>query len=192
MATDAKLMTVDEFLEMERASEVKYEFISGEVREVPGASLNHVLIVTNLIVEITTALRNAGSACRALTNDIKVRTVDDFYSYPDLVVACPEASFEGKDKEFCVNPTVIVEVLSPSTEAYDRGEKFRLYERIPTLLTYVLVSQKEAQVELFERDSVDDRWQLSRFEGLSATCLIASLDLSLTMDGIYRGVELDG
>ena len=189
MATAANFVTVDEFLEMERASKVKHEYYQGEVREMPGASLSHVRIVGNLFLQIQVLLRAMESPCEALHSDMKIRTPDDFYSYPDVSVVCRDARFEGEDRDLCADPTVIVEVLSPSAEAFDRGEKFRRYEKIDALRAYLLVSQDRPQLELFERSAATERWQLSRVERIESTCTIASLGIAINMAEIYRGVE---
>lgn len=189
MPTAANFVTVDEFLEMERASEVKHEYYEGEVRVMPGASLRHVRIVGNLFLQIQVLLRAMESRCEALHSDMKIRTSDEFYSYPDISVVCRDARFEGDDRDLCVEPTAIIEVLSPSTEAYDRGEKFRRYERIEALRAYLLVSQERPQLELFERDSPTARWQLSRIEGRDASCTIESIGITIEVSEIYRGVD---
>lgn len=190
MSDAATLMTVDQFLEMERASDVKHEYFNGEVVEMPGGTRRHARIIRNFLNCLSAKLVENGDQLEALPSDMKVKTPSGLYTYPDLSVSTNSANLEGED-DLSVEPVALVEVLSPSTEAYDRGEKFRRYETIPTLRLYVLVSQNRAQIELFERSSANDRWQLSRIEGVDAECSLGPLDVSIRIGEIYRGVDFE-
>lgn len=156
MSDAATPMTADQFLEMERASDVKHEYFNGEVVEMPGRTRRHARIIRNFLNCLSTKLVENGDQLEVLPSDMKVKTPSGLYTYPDLSMSLNSASLEGED-DLSVEPVALIEVLSPSTEAYDRGEKFRRYETIPTLRLYVLVSQNRAQIELFERNLASDR-----------------------------------
>ena len=184
------ILTFDDWLANERAAiEGRNEYIDGEVFAMTGAREQHNLIVTNLIGELHPQMK--GRPCRVYANDMKVRIrTANAGTYPDLVALCGEHEFLDERRDLLLNPSLIVEVLSNSTEAYDRGDKFAIYRRIPSLTEYLLISQYRLAVELFSRGA-DDRWTLSEFTALDATVTLASVGCTLTLAQIYDKVDLE-
>src|SRR2546426_11011230 len=152
-------LTEAEYLELERAAEFKSEFFEGEMFAMAGGTPQHSLIGTNLARELGNRL--AGGRCLAYNGDLRIKIeATGLCTYPDLSVICGPLRFAEGTNDTVVNPTMVVEVLSDSTEAYDRGKKFEHYRQIPTLQAYLLVSQKEPRIEQFTRQP-DGRWVLS-------------------------------
>src|SRR5258708_2629284 len=169
-------------------SEMRREYIDGHMFAMSGASRRHSLIAVNLIREISTQLR--GRNCEAHAIDMRVKVSHTgMYTYPDIVAVCGEARFEDAHIHTLVNPTVIVEVLSESTEAYDRGEKFAHYRRLETLREYVLVAQDKVRIEHFRREG--DEWILSEVSGSDATLHLGSIDCHIGVAAIYEKVNFD-
>jgi Uma2 family endonuclease len=180
------LLTPDEYLALEYTSEFKSQYLSGELFATAGASRAHLLIVTNLVREISTRLR--GRPCETYAADMRARTSPaGLYTYPDVVVVCGEPEFAAMPGETLLNPTLLVEVLSPSTEKFDRGQKFARYRDLPTLLEYVLVSQDEARVEKFVRQP-DGQWLYSSVEGLECSVVLTSAGGDLPLSFVYERV----
>ena len=173
---------------MERTSEVRHEYFDGELFAMVGASEAHALIVTNLLGELRNQLR--GGECRIYANDIRVQVaVTGLYTYPDVIVVCqPPEFFEKEHRNTLVNPTLIAEVLSESTEAYDRGKKFDHYRTLESLSDYLLVAQDEAKIEHFSRQK--EGWLLTVAKGLSGVLPLPSIDCELRLAGIYEWVEV--
>ena len=142
----------EEYLAAERASEAKHEYLAGEVFAMVGASWEHNLIVTNLVRELSGQLKDR--PCRVYASDMRVGVeVADLYAYPDIMISCSDDHFADTHFDTLLNPTVVIEVLSPSTEAYDRGEKFAHYRRLESLTNYLLVSQNRRRIEHFHREA---------------------------------------
>lgn len=178
-------LTPAEYLAFERESEVRHEYIDGEIYAMAGGSFEHSLIIGNLIRELGTALK--GRHCFVCPTDMRIRiAASTRYTYPDVAVVCGEPRFEGDRRDILLNPLVIVEVLSESTERYDRGAKFAHYRTLPSLADYVLVSQTEPLVEHFHH-TADGGWVLHVFAGGDALTL-ASLDCSIPIAEIYDKV----
>jgi len=184
------ILTFDDWLEGERAAlETRSEYIDGEVFAMTGAREQHNAIVTNLIAELHPQMK--GRPCRIYANDMKVRIrAANAGTYPDLLAVCGEREFLDGRRDLLLNPSLIVEVLSDSTEAYDRGGKFALYRRIPSLKEYLLVSQYRVAVELFTRGP-DDRWALTDFTARDATVNLSSIDCTLRLAEVYDQVDLE-
>jgi len=185
--------TVEEYLEMERNSQERHEYLDGEIYQMASESLAHGDICINLAREISTQLR--GTPCRALSKDIKVRSgtlpsprrmMKGLFSYPDVLVVCGEPQFHDEDTDILTNPTVIIEVLSDSTEAFDRGEKFFRYQRIEPLTEYVLVSQNLSLIEIFARQ--ENNWLYSATSDFAASVHLASIDCRLRLSEVYDRV----
>jgi Uma2 family endonuclease len=182
------LMTPSEYLELERKSEIRSEYIAGRMFAMSGASRRHSLITGNFYSELSSQMR--GRACEAYINDLRVKvSPTGMYTYPDIVALCGEAQLEDEHVDTLLNPAVIVEVLSDSTEAYDRGEKFAHYRRLDTLREYVLVSQDKIRVERFRREG--DEWILSEVSGSEATLHLESIDCHVAVAAIYEKVEFN-
>jgi Uma2 family endonuclease len=182
-------LSFEQWLEGERAArEGRTEFVRGEVFAMTGASLAHNAIVSNINREISTQLK--GRPCQVYANDVKVliRTANAA-KHPDLVALCCEAELLDERRDVLLNPSLIVEVLSDSTEAYDRGEKFAIYRQLPSLREYLLVSQTRVRVELFTRGP-DERWMLTDFAALTDRVTLTSIDCTLDLAEIYDKIEV--
>lgn len=174
----------EEYLAREELSQTKHEYIDGEIYAMAGASDPHVTIGVNLIALLRNHLR--GSGCRVYTSDMKasIETVNTFY-YPDLMVTCDE-----RDRAFSTYkkyPSLIVEILSKKTEAFDRGDKFSHYQELETLQEYVLITQKRKRVEVFRRNA-EGLWVLQTYKEGSEVYL-ASVNFHVSIDALYEDVE---
>lgn len=179
-------LTPEEYLAWERKSDTKHEYLHGEIIAMSGASRAHSLIVTNISGELYIQLK--GGICEVHTNDMRVRTHPEIsYFYPDVVVVCGEPRFEDSTFDTLLNPIVLVEVLSPSTQAYDRGEKFKNYQQLTSLREYILVSQDEVRIERYRRQEM--QWKLTEFRSLGGVLSLASIECELSLDDIYRRVK---
>lgn len=179
--------TEEQYLAWEETAAEKSEYVDGEIRAMSGGSEPHASIPMNLSALLWNALRGRG--CRVLSSDMKVWTAGAFY-YPDLSVVCGPSTYRGRNNHTITNPIVVIEVLSPSTEPKDRGEKFIRYQQIETLRFYLLVSQTEPRVELFERGE-NGHWDYSMVAGLEKALQIAPLGVTLALSEIYDQVEFD-
>jgi Uma2 family endonuclease len=188
--------TVEEYLELEgKFPERKCEYREGNVvdlRELlamAGGSPEHVLIATNVVGMLRNLLK--GGPCRAYTSDLRVQIPrKTLFAYPDATVVCGKMEIEQHPTAGATvsNPKLIVEVLSPSTESYDRRKKFSLYREIPTFTEYVLVSQTEAWVETFFKHD-DGGWRIEAYSGLQSAAKLMSLNIELPLSEIYAGIE---
>jgi Uma2 family endonuclease len=183
-------LTPEQYLEIERAAEFKSEYYAGRMYAMSGASYPHGLIIGRLTSKLDAALEHG--PCAVIPNDLRVRVLPrGLYTYPDIVVICGEPKFAHDQKDTLVNPTFVVEVLSPSTEAYDRGFKSSQYRKIESLQEYALVSQTEARLEVFRRQA-GGGWLLSEFAGLDAVSRFDSLGCEIRLADIYAKVTLTG
>jgi Uma2 family endonuclease len=192
------LYTIEEYLAFERAAEERHEYIDGVLYKMAGESPAHTDIATNLIGELRTLLRD--KPCRVRAKDSKVlsgspllaqlrRSRKGLFSYPDVVVICGEPQYLDSHHDVLLNPQVIIEILSESTESKDRGEKFIRYRRVlPSLTDYILVWQELPLIEHFIRQP-DDNWLARLIEGLDAHLTIASLGCTISLAEIYRLVD---
>jgi Uma2 family endonuclease len=189
-ANPERRYTLEEYLELDRTSEERLEFWDGEVFCMSGGSRSHDQIIINCIVKLSARL--GASKCRVFSADMRIKVPSaPPYRYGDLSALCGEAEFEEvSGVDTLVNPELIVEVLSPSTEAYDRGDKFTHYKSIPTLREYLLVSQHRPHVtHLFKQD--DGKWIHSEANDLESSVRLDSLDCELPLSEIYRDVTFD-
>src|SRR5258708_7041035 len=188
-ALQAKLYSPEEYLALERAAEFKSEYLNGEIYAMSGGSPEHSTVGVNVSAEIHSQLK--GKPCQAFSNDMKVRTsLQGLYSYPDLSVVCEQPRFHDEERDVLLNPIVIVEVLSPSTEAYDRGRKFAKYQQIKSLQNYVMISQDEPRVELYVRQPNDD-WLLTVAKGLDASIALPAIDCVLLLADVYDRIRFE-
>ena len=174
-----------EYLAWERKTNTKNEYLNGQIVAMAGASFAHNIITTNT----TTALNNqlVGSDCIVVASDMRVRTNPAAsYFYPDVLVVCDEPRFEDNAFDTLLNPIVLVEVLSPSTEAYDRGEKFAHAKQLASLQAYILVSQERVHVEHYLRHGT--QWVLTELRSLEDVLTLASIDCELPLRDIYTHV----
>ncbi|MCL4247536.1 MAG: Uma2 family endonuclease [Anaerolineae bacterium] len=183
------IWTVAQYLDYERGSNVKHEFLDGSVYAMTGASKVHNTITFNLGSHLGPQMRGRG--CQGFASDMRVRTPSGLYAYPDMSIVCgtPDVVKEVGQDTLC-NPTVLFEILSPSTQAYDRGEKFRHYRSLPSLQAYVLISQSEPHIEHYARQS-GDSWLLSEANGLAASVALESIGCTLSLGEIYLNVDFD-
>jgi Uma2 family endonuclease len=180
-------LTPEEYLQMERQAPTKSEYLRGEVFAMAGASFAHNMIASNTLVSLVPQLKRR--SCTAHSSDLRVNVrATNFYAYPDIVVVCGQPQFEDRHRDTLLNPTVIFEILSRSTEGYDRGEKFAQYRQSESLSDYVLVSQHRPLVEHFTRRP-DESWLLKSFAGLDAILTIPSISCELPLAEIYDKVE---
>ena len=182
-------MTEAEYLAFERSSEIKHEFVGGEIYAMSGASRNHNLIAGSTYVAIYSQLR--GKGCETYPSDMKVRTPSTgSYVYPDISVVCGDPQFDDEQRDVLLNPGVVIEVLSPNTEAYDRGKKFARYREIESLQEYILISQDQPHIERFVRQA-DGMWQFSDVRGLEGSVTLASIGCQLALQAVYEQVTFE-
>jgi Uma2 family endonuclease len=180
-------LTEAEYLEQERRAEIKSEFFAGEVFAMAGGTAPHSIIAANLIGELRSALKER--SCVVFTADMRIKVeATGLYTYPDCSVVCGPMQFLDEVRDTILNPTLIVEVLSNSTEAYDRGRKFEHYRQIPALREYLLASQTEPRLELFVRQE-GGQWLLREAAGTDATIELPVLKVRLSLREIYANVE---
>lgn len=179
----------EEYLEMERASDVKHEYFEGEVFAMSGASLHHNFIASNLNRVIGPFAHSKG--CKLFGSDFRVHIPENtLYTYPDFSIVCGKAKTNVLFTDNLLNPVVIIEILSKSTADYDRGTKFNLYRSIKTLKEYILIDSTKISVEIFARQE-DDKWILSEFKQLADHFVIATIDLTLKLKDVYEDVNID-
>ena len=181
--------TVTDYLQLERSAQERHEYRDGEILLMAGGTADHSLILVNVIGELRNRLK--GKPCRAYESNLRIRiprTV--LYTYPDISVICGPRQSDPTDPsgETMTNPRLIVEVLSPSTEAYDRGEKFDRYRKLDSLQEYVLVSQSTPRIETFLRQP-EGNWLLTPISGITAVAKLRSIDVELPLAEVYAGVE---
>ncbi len=182
-------ITPEQYLEIEFLADHKSEYFAGQMYAMAGALPAHVLLVTNLVAELGVQLRRR--PCGVYSTDLKVHVSETgLFTYPDVIVVCGELELLGKRKDILLNPTVIIEVLSDSTELYDRTSKFEHYRRLKSLQIYLLVSQKAMRIELYERQA-NDRWLLTVSEGEAGMLEITSIGCTLANADIYSKVALE-
>ncbi|PKM09991.1 MAG: hypothetical protein CVV06_15790 [Gammaproteobacteria bacterium HGW-Gammaproteobacteria-10] len=172
-------------LTLERSAAYKSEFHDGQIYAMTGASREHNLITVNIARELSVQLKKR--PCEAYISDMRVKAAKaQSYHYPDIVVVCGTAQFEDMHVDILLNPTLLIEVLSPSTEAYDRGGKFAHYRKIPTLSEYLLVSQEQPSIERYMRQG--DVWILSEALGLDAVMPLESIACVIKLREVYDKV----
>jgi Uma2 family endonuclease len=179
--------TPEEYLALERKASFKSEYLDGYITSMAGASRKHNRIAGNMYRKISDQLENR--PCEAFISDLRVFiSSTGLYTYPDVIVGCGEPEFLDDEVDTLLNPALIVEVLSPTTELYDRGAKFGHYRRLMSLREYVLVAQDQVLVERFIRRG--DDWLLSAQNQLTETLRLTSIDCSLPLRGIYSRVDI--
>lgn len=187
MQSPLNILTVEEYLEAEKSSDIRHEYVAGQVFAMAGASENHNLISGNMYMILRSHLR--GSSCRAFMSDmkikIKIKNANIFY-YPDVIVTCDP---EDKEKFFKTHPSLIIEVLSSSTATIDKREKRLNYQNIDSLKEYVLIHQNQIKVEVYRRDD-EGNW-LTEILGKDDKLHLESVNLTLTMADIYEDVIIE-
>ena len=179
--------TPEEYLARERKALDKSEYRNGQIHAMPGASREHNLITVNVSSQLNFQLLER--LCEVYSNDMRVKvSAAGLYTYPDVIVVCDEPIFDDTRFDVLLNPTVLIEVLSPSTAAYDRGEKFAAYQKLDSLCEYVLISQDRIRVEHYLRQ--EQTWDLTEFHSLSDVCQLVSIGCELSLRAIYAKVRL--
>ena len=182
-------LSFEEWLEGERASlEERSEYIGGAVSAMTGASAEHNAIVRNVTGELWAQMKGRPGQVYAIAMKVRIESADAA-EYPDLVALCGEPVFQDGRRDVLLNPGLIVEVLSDSTEAYDRGDKLALYRQIPSLTEYLLVSQHRVQADLYTRGA-DGRWFLTAFNALTDSVPLTSVDCTLALAEVYDKVDV--
>ncbi|MBA3869526.1 MAG: Uma2 family endonuclease [Anaerolineae bacterium] len=184
-----KFITPEEYLRMERGSEEKHEYYNGEIFAMTGASEYHNIIVGSTIASLYTQLRK--KPCQIYPSDMRVRIpATGLYTYPDISVVCGTPEFEDDGLDTLLNPTVIIEVLSSSTEQYDRGKKFQHYRTIASLKEYILIAQDSIRIEHFARR--EDQWILTDAKTSDSVLSLPSIECTLALSDVYEKVNFDG
>lgn len=186
---DPLRMTEAEYLAFERESDVKHEFVDGKVYAMSGGSARHSFITVNTSTAFNTQLANTD--CRVASPDLRLKVQSKVaHRYPDVMVICGDLDYVDNRNDTIQNPIVIVEVLSPSTELIDRNQKLQEYRALPTLQEYILISQHEAKIERYFRQTADD-WLYTSVIGLDNQLALVSIDCTLKLSQIYQKITLD-
>src|SRR5256714_2986719 len=179
----------DEYLRLERQSEYKSEYLNGEIFAMSGASRQHNLVVGNVFGELRQQLRDR--ACQAYVSDMRVKVrANGLYTYPDVTVVCGEPQFEDKEVDTLLNPTLLIEVLSQSTERYDRIAKTSYYRTIDSLQEHLLVAQHEVRVEQYLRQP-NGQWSQMQYTSPDDVVQLTSIDCSLKLSDVYEKITFD-
>lgn len=183
-------ITEEEYLALDRAAEVRSEFFDGEMWAMSGGSMRHSRLATNISSELYIALR--GGNCQVFNSDLRVRVMPGrMYAYPDMTVVCGTPALADERQDVLLNPTTIVEVLSPSTETYDRGAKLRYYLAIESLKDYILIDQARFRVEQYTRGT-EGTWTFRVYQRAEEQLKLDSIGVAISLARIYDGVELSG
>lgn len=182
------LLTEEQYLHLEREAETKSEFHDGQMFAMAGRSLNHSLLATRMGALLD---RQTPPGCRAFNSDLRIKVVTaGLFTYADCGVFCGEPQFAGDQRDVILNPLLIVEVLSPSTEGYDRGKKFELYRTIPGFREYLIVHQDRPHVEHYSRQE-DNSWLLRDHKELNDILTISRLNTQIALADLYSAALND-
>lgn len=181
-------ISVSEYLQQEELAETRSEYFNGEVFAMAGGTSEHNLIAMNTARELGNQLEDR--PCLVYGSDQQVQVAETgLYTYPDVSVVCGQPQYEDPEKRRLLNPVVIVEVLSRSTEAYDRGDKFAHYQRLPSLREYVLIASDKRRIERFSRRDSGNEWILTVCGEASGVMDLSSIHCTLSMERVYRNIE---
>ena len=182
-------MTIAEYLAYERTSDGKHGYYAGEIFAMAGGSVQHNIIVANTIASLHGQLRRR--ECTVCPSDMRVHIPrTGLYTYPDVSVVCGQMYFQDSESDTLLNPTVIIEVLSPSTENYDRGKKFQNYRMLDTLREYVLIAQDSVHIEHYVRQ-MDYQWLLTEYDNEESIFELSSIVCTLTLVDVYEKIVLN-
>jgi Uma2 family endonuclease len=183
--------TPEEYLTLEELAETKHEYFNGQIYDLAGVSRNHNLITLNIASTLMDRVRDR--PCEVYSTDMRLLVKPNgLYTYPNVMVVCGTPEFIHRQTDTLLNPTLIVEVLSPSTAVYDRGHKFELYKALPSLRDYLLVEQDRVAVEYFQRARGSRKWSGQTFAELKQAVSLRGVGCELPLREIYRKVELSG
>ena len=187
VAYSKRHFTIAEYLEMEKASQEKHEYFHGEIFAMSGASTNHNEIFSSLFFEIASKLK--GKACRPYGGDMRMQIPqNDLFTYPDISIYCNGVKASEVDDETFIEPTAIIEILSPSTKNYDRGHKFDLYKDVPSLKEYILIDSESVFIEAFHTD-YNRNWEVIEYNELSDSLKFVSMGFEVSLKDIYNHVK---
>jgi Uma2 family endonuclease len=182
-------MTVEEYLAFEETSSIKHEYFAGHIIALAGGNEAHSIISSNINALLHTQLRQR--PCTVYTSDMKVRAEQPRkYMYPDISIVCGQPRYEDSKRRVLLNPTVVIEVLSASTERFDRGVKFQWYRSMASIQEYILVSQDTKYIDQYHRQS-DNLWSLSSVSGETDALHLSSINCTLTIEDIYEKVNFN-
>ena len=182
-------LTPEEYLALERAADTRHEYYDGQMYAMAGASFIHTVIIGNLSYALRSRIHDRG--CFVLTQDLRTRVSPaGLYAYPDIVLVCEKPRFADNQQDTLLNPKVLIEVLSPSTEAHDRGFKFSEYRKLESLEEYLLVSQHQPRMEKFRRQA-DGHWLFSESVGPESTVTMESVACAVPLTEIYANVDFE-
>ena len=179
--------SAEEYLALDRAADFKSEYVAGEIFAMVGATPRHVLIAGNTARELGNQLKDTD--CQVYSSDLRIQAeVGNAYHYPDVAVVCGRPGYLDGRKDTVTNPLVIIEVLSPATRNYDRGDKFASYRRLASLRDYILIDQEACHVEHFVRK--DSGWEFSEIDDCQGSLVVSALGIAIPLAEIYAKVEL--
>jgi Uma2 family endonuclease len=180
---DVPTYSIDEYVALERFSNVKHEYIDGQIRAMSGGTLEHARLAAALIGQLSSQL--SGRNCDVYTSDARIHVVTgNLITYPDVTICCGQPRTGTQDPLAMVNPIVIVEVTSPSSEKYDRGTKFQRYQLIPSLREYVIVGQHDQAIDVFRRND-DDEWT-AEHAGAGQRAKLLSINCEIDVDALFK------
>jgi Uma2 family endonuclease len=179
-------LTIAEYIEFEKNSDEKHEYYQGELFAMAGAKVAHNRIVTRLTILAGQQLR--GKTCEPFNSDQRIHVPDNtLFAYPDISIVCGPVKTLNNDNYNILNPSIIIEVLSPGTKNYDRGEKFQLYRAIPTLKEYILIDSQFIHIEAF-RINAQGHWELEEYDTATASLLMPLIGVAIPVHDIYEGI----
>jgi Uma2 family endonuclease len=188
VAYNKRKYTIEEYLEMENAAAEKHEYYQGEIFDMSGTKFEHNKVTSNLHYRLRQKL--SGKPCQPYGSDLRIHIErNTLFTYPDISVICGEPIFLNNDNMNLLNPTIIFEVLSPSTKNYDRGEKFRLYRDIPTLKEYIIIDPEAIIVEAYTIN-IPGNWELKEYKAINENLQLKSIQTSLEIAEIYEGTKI--
>lgn len=181
--------SVEAYLELERTGSLKHEYYRGKIFALAGSSEAHNLILTNLLTTLNLQLRKR--PCKVYPSDMRLKIPKTgLYTYPDISIVCGGPQFDDSQRDTLLNPLVVIDILSPSTERYDRGKKFQNYRTVASLQEYLLVSQDEHRVEYYTNQN-NGNWLLATYEHLNTTLYLKAIDCTLALEDIYDKVDIE-
>ena len=187
-AYEKRKYSIEEYLELEEQSEEKHEYYQGEIFAMSGAKVQHNIIAVNILSYLKNTLK--GKPCRPFNSDQRIHIPQNtLFTYPDISIICEEVYTLNNDNWNALNPSVIIEVLSPSTKNYDRGEKFRLYRDIQSLKEYILVDSETILIETF-RINEREHWELEEYKQSGEMVFLKTIGVSIPLNEIYEGTKL--
>ena len=188
VAYGKRTFTIEEYLERENAAIEKSEYYKGEIFAMSGAKSTHNIIASKTLIALGIKLQ--GKSCQPFGSDMRIHIEKNtLFTYPDISVICGELKSLNNDDFNFLNPTIIIEILSPSTKSYDRGDKFKLYRDIPTLKEYILIDTESISIEAF-RINANGFWQLEEYKDINEELAFPSLQISIALREIYDGTKL--